>query len=134
MFRAPEGYVHGEDGLIVLVPARVAAVLARRGWIQRARAELAHRDAELAAVLIALEVAARAWSSTGGGTPAAIPTEPHAHSEQMNTQQAADILGITNRGVRKAIERGDLPAVQNAGRWQMSRTDLALYRTRKRHP
>lgn len=47
----------------------------------------------------------------------------------ISTEQAARILHISPRGVRKAIAEQRLPATQDAGgRWQISHQDLRQYR------
>ncbi|MGC0271727.1 helix-turn-helix domain-containing protein [Pseudactinotalea sp. Z1739] len=46
----------------------------------------------------------------------------------MTTGQAASLLGIGERAVRQAIQRGRLPAVRVGGRWVIEREDLEQYR------
>ncbi|MGY1845525.1 helix-turn-helix domain-containing protein [Modestobacter sp. SYSU DS0875] len=46
----------------------------------------------------------------------------------MNTNQAADRLGMTPRGVRLAIAEARLQAEQIDGRWRLRREDVEHYR------
>ena len=52
--------------------------------------------------------------------------------EILNTKQAADLIGITDRGVRKAIQSGHLPA-QSLGRdYAILRRDAERYKSSER--
>lgn len=113
----------------VIVPARVAAYLERYAELDRYRRERRGEDAEVDQVLLALHEVALAWRGSATGTRDAAPTEHPAESHQwLNCQQAATVLGIGDRAVRKAIERNLLPAKSIDGRWRISREDLAHYR------
>jgi excisionase family DNA binding protein len=131
-WRPPGAYVHGLDGPAVVVPARVAAWLERHAHLRAVRTEHRGVDPEVDAVLVALGVAGAAWraGSTGCGTDQRNPPEPVAASP-LTTGQAADLLGITDRGVRAAILAGRLNAHQVGGRWHLDREDVEHYRARR---
>ncbi|MFF1875708.1 helix-turn-helix domain-containing protein [Kitasatospora herbaricolor] len=46
----------------------------------------------------------------------------------MSTGQAAQLIQVTDRAIRKAIATGHLQATNADGRWRIHREDLALYR------
>ena len=55
-----------------------------------------------------------------------------AYSEQrdLSTTEAAAQLGVTERTVRRAIARGDLPATRQGGGYRIHRHDLSRYMAR----
>jgi excisionase family DNA binding protein len=53
-------------------------------------------------------------------------------SEWLSASAATDLLGVSQRTVRRAIARGELPAAKRAGVFQIAPADLARYRTRSR--
>lgn len=127
--------VHGPDparyivpAATVLVPPRVAAWLDRHvPALERARVEQRGRDDEVAATLTALRIAALRWREQIGserGTPAAPTPEPG--TAWLTTRQAGDVLGLTDRAVRRRIESGRLPAQRQGDRWLISRADVDL--------
>lgn len=62
--------------------------------------------------------------STGLGTGRAYSREPAVESEYVFTSEAARILGISLRGVQKRIDRDQLPATKEEGRWRIPRAAL----------
>jgi excisionase family DNA binding protein len=53
---------------------------------------------------------------------------PRFHSPQ----EAADILGISKRTLRRAVEAGELPCIKyNSRTWRFSAVDLALWHLSK---
>lgn len=131
-WRPPAAYVHGLDGPAVVVPARVAAWLERAAGLRELRAQHRGADGEVDAVLVALGVAAAAWRQQAGissdqGTDQRKQAEPEPGSP-LTTAQAADLLGITDRGVRAAIDGGRLNAQRVGDRWHIDREDLEHYR------
>jgi excisionase family DNA binding protein len=131
MSRPAEHYLHAGGG-IVIVPARVAALL-NRAVLDNWRPGVRQVDPELDAVLTALSVAGRKWRGSVTGTTTAAKPELATQSEWLSTTQAATKLGITARGTRKAITDGRLDAQQVAGRWRISRESLAHFRARATH-
>ncbi|WP_419144872.1 helix-turn-helix domain-containing protein [Microbacterium binotii] len=80
-----------------------------------------------------MRVAALAWRSSALGTHAARPAEPESVSDRRcTTRGAADLLGIGERAVRKAISGGALPAENVGGRWLIDREDVEQYRAKTR--
>ena len=127
-WRPPEAYVHGLSGPVVVVPARVAAWLERHARLRALRGEARGCDAEVANVLAALSLAAATWRTSALGSDAAPAAEVQAPSPVMGTSQVANAVGIGERAVRLAIERGDLAATQGEGRWVINREDFEHYR------
>ncbi|MBA8847405.1 helix-turn-helix domain-containing protein [Microcella alkalica] len=128
--RTPEHYVHA-DGMVVIMPARVAAVLNRHAKLDEFR--LAHRgfDPEVDAVLLAMRRADLQWRVSVTGTSEAAKPELDPQLNWLSTTQVAAITGITDRGVRAAIGRGDLVAECPDGRYRISREELAHWRSRR---
>jgi excisionase family DNA binding protein len=127
-WRPPEHYVHGLDGPVVVVPARVAAWLCQRAQLDRIRADIRGLDPEVDSVLVALTVAAMQWRTSATGSTQAPEPEAAAQSPWVSSTQAADLLGITARAVRLAIGEQRLPAEQVDGRWRIAREDVEHYR------
>lgn len=129
--RTPEHYLHA-DRMVVIMPARVAAVLNRHAKLDEFR--LSHRgtDPEVDAVLIAMRIAGLNWRNSVTGTPVAAKPELDPQLNWLSTTQVAAITGITDRGVRAAIKRGDLKAECPDGRYRISREELAHWRTIRR--
>lgn len=132
--RPASALVHGVDGdgrpqACVMVYGRVAAYLERYAELDRFRREHRGEDAEVDQALMALHQVALSWRGSATGTRDAAPAEPPAASSQWLTcTQAAGILGIGDRAVRKAIQQHQLRATSVDGRWQISIEDLAHYR------
>lgn len=132
MNRPAEHYVHGAGaGTVVVVPARVAALLERYAGLADFRIKTRGRDGELDHVLVALHYAALSWreaSSARSGTPNPEPPEPARESRWMTTAQVASRLGITSRAVRKAISDGRLHGELDGSSWRINAEDFAHYR------
>lgn len=128
MAHGPDASRYMVTASVVLVPPRVAAWLDRHvPALERARVEQRGRDDEVSSVLLALRVAALRWREQAGserGTPAAPTPEPGA--AWLTTRQAGDVLGLTDRAVRRRIESGRLPAQRQGDRWLISRADVDL--------
>lgn len=132
VWRPPESYVHGVGAPVVVIPGRVAAWMDERLQLGRLRSQLRGVDSELDSVLVAVSVAAAAWRISATGTSVASQPEPTASSPQwLSSTQAADLLGVTDRAIRKAIADRRLPAIQIFGRHRVSREDLEHYRARR---
>lgn len=133
MSRPAEHYLHG-GGTVVVVPARVAAWLCRHG-LGSLRAVAAGADPEVDAVLTALALSADGWRTSAvteaGAEVARRPAEVPAPLTVMTTQQAADLLRITDRAVRLAITQRRLPAQRVDGRWLIDLEDLDHFRGRR---
>src|SRR5262245_23924698 len=64
----------------------------------------------------------------------ATPEQPPAAPSLLNARAAAEHLGIDERTIRRAIARGELPAVKRAGVFQIARTDLERYQHGRARP
>jgi predicted ATPase/DNA-binding CsgD family transcriptional regulator len=53
-------------------------------------------------------------------------------ADRLSANAAASALGINPRTIRRAIARGELPAVKRAGVYEIAPADLARYRPRRR--
>src|SRR5215218_7409757 len=52
----------------------------------------------------------------------------------LSAREAAQILGVSERTVRRAIARGELPAALCAGVYRIASDDLARFRARRQLP
>lgn len=55
-------------------------------------------------------------------------------ADLLSATMAADLLGVNERTIRRAIARGDLPATKRSGVYQIARGDLTAYRRGLRSP
>lgn len=132
--------IRGLDGCIPVTP-RAAHFLLAQFDDHSARMRAQARDPEIYAVLVALRDGALEWSGSAVAE-LQVPTrdstpEPAAESgmttDMVSTTQAADLLGLTDRAIRKAIQEGRLATEgKQNGRHQISRTEIAHYRARTR--
>lgn len=123
--KAPDAYLHGDDGPVVIVPAHVAAYLKRRIPLDQLRIDArSMRDEEVYYVLSSLHRAALAYAPSSSRSAAA-PSQ--TREATASTTQAAGILGLTPRGVRDACERGRLEAELIDGRWRINRASIKRY-------
>src|SRR5918998_3835632 len=53
-------------------------------------------------------------------------------ADRLSANAAASALGLNPRTIRRAIARGELPAVKRAGVYEIALADLARYRPRRR--
>lgn len=130
--RPAEAYVHGVEGPVAVVPGRVAAWLERAAGLRRLRTEVRGMDPEVDATLVGLAAAAALWRErVGTGSPCGTGQAEQGTggpASPVTTTEAATVLGITARGVRKAIEGGRLRAHRVGDVWLIGREDLAQYR------
>ena len=89
-------------------------------------------DDELVEALHSIHLASLTWqervASSANGTDGDTTAEPVSRLEAMTTTDAADTLGMTERGIRKACMAGRLAARQVGGRWLINRDDIDRYR------
>lgn len=133
--RPAESYVHGLDGPGVFVPGRIAAVLIRRAALNEVRLTLRGLDPEVDAVLEALVIAAVQWRQRRGmasdmGSDQGTRGVGSSRSA-LTTAEAADLLGITQRAVRLAIEERRLAGRLSGGVWLVDREDIEQFRARR---
>lgn len=130
--RGPHVYVHGVDAHgapspIAIIPARVAAYLECAAGLDAFRIRNRGADSEVDDVLVALHQVALAWRGAATGTREAAKPELDRALDWVSTTQAANLTGITDRGIRRAIAAGHLKASNVTGRWRITREDLAHY-------
>lgn len=127
--KAPDAYLHGGEGPIVIVPAHVASYLRRRIPLDRLRIDARNmQDPEAYHVLNSLHRAALTYESTPDTRADATPMQPAQQEPLLSSSQAGALLHLTARGVRDACEKGRLEAQQVDGRWQITRAAVRRYR------
>jgi excisionase family DNA binding protein len=104
----------------------------RYGGLERLRTEVRGNDGEVDSVLVALAVAAHHWRASATGSTVAPEPEVAARSAWVSTTQAADLLDISSRAVRLAIDEQRLPAERVDGRWRIAREEVEHYRAGRR--
>ena len=68
----------------------------------------------------------RQWTADSG--------QDGIEADRLSANAAATLLGVSQRTIRRAIARGDLPAVKHTGTYQIDPGDLARYLARRRAP
>jgi hypothetical protein len=131
--RPAGAYLH--SGPCVVVPPAVAAWLLSATNLATLRVASRGEDPQRDAVLIALTHCANLWrtsttsaATSAGGSAPVVEAEVAPPLEPMTTSRAADVLGITDRGVRLACNQGRIPATRVDGRWQLHPAGVAAYR------
>ncbi|WP_420835150.1 helix-turn-helix domain-containing protein [Williamsia herbipolensis] len=89
-------------------------------------------DVELTNVLTALHLASLDWRSAATGIVKPSTAELEPRSEWIGTRQAADLLGISDRAVRKAIVEKRLAATSIGQGYRVRREDVEHYRSARR--
>jgi excisionase family DNA binding protein len=127
--KTPDAYLHGD---VVIVPVRIAHMLANRGNLEDLRIFARGVDPELYNVLAALHRGALQWRTSATGSDDAVKPEVDRDLKWLSTTEAAELLNMTDRGIRDAITKGRLKATTVAGRHRISRTDFEHYRAARR--
>lgn len=73
-------------------------------------------------------LAANIDSSSGNTDNTDNPADEHVEHEQIDSAQAAHILGCSERNVRYLVNAGRLPGHKVGGRWQFNRDDITVFR------
>jgi excisionase family DNA binding protein len=116
-----------EVGPGVLVPIRIAAML--NAYLKPLRIKMRGHDSELDQVLLDFARIAMTFDSSERGTIDAPTPEPRRDlSEWVTTSIAADIIGITERAVRRAIAERRISAQKLSGGWCLTRQDVEQFR------
>lgn len=126
--RPPEHLVHGIEGEVVILSARVCSFLFKHAGLAEFRQRYRGGDAELDNTLTAMSIAYRRWLGSAVGTTRPVAPELDGSSLWLSTTEVAGRLLMTDRGVRKAITDGRLSAEMVAGRYRVSREALAHYK------
>ena len=136
--RESREYLVGVDGIGVEVPGWAADWLERQTDLAKQRIAARGVDPALDEVLLAIRRAAvmsRSDSSADPGadlgTTAAGGTALLRTSGQLTVNEAAGLIGIQRRAVRKACTEGRLPAVMVGSQWLIQREDAANYQRRR---
>ncbi|MHA2789676.1 helix-turn-helix domain-containing protein [Corynebacterium sp. S7] len=75
-----------------------------------------------------LQLAAQIKSANGTTEQPAETPEYTIQYEQIDTTEAANILGCSDRYARKLADTGRIPGTRNGGRWFFNREDVETYR------
>jgi excisionase family DNA binding protein len=133
--KPPAAYVHGLAGPVVVVPARIAALLVRRLGLAAFARDARGIDPELDAVLVALRDAGYRWAAARGCPPATDHDGGdvlEARSPWMTTAAAAQRLGVTRQAITRAIREGRLPGQRLGARWVVDPDDVELLAGQRR--
>ena len=124
--KAPDAYLHGDDGPVVIVSAHVAAYLKRRVALDALRVNARDMgDMEAYYVLNSLQRAALAYDPV---PVVSAPSVDRQGDSSLSTSEAGIALGITPRGVRDACEKGRLDGQLIDGRWRITRAAIQRYK------
>lgn len=118
------------EQLITIVPGDVATILLTRGGLGEYRKSHRGEHPRVDRVLIELTEAAIRWRElTDNGQNRAPTTDTGPLSKHMTTKQVADLTGVSDRTIRRAITDGRLPAQRVGRTYLISRHDVGRYRT-----
>jgi excisionase family DNA binding protein len=111
----------------VIVPSRIAAALeAKAGVTPDRRIALRGTDPEAYEVLAALHLAALSHSSGTGTETAAVQRNLQLCEEWLTTTEAAQVVGVSDRCIRKWIASQRLPARRHGNRYLVNRQHLTV--------
>lgn len=123
----------GSDGPAVVIDARTAAWLLKYADISRLRVHVRGTDPRISRALEEITFVGLEWRTSATGTAVAARPEPATNSKQwLSTGQAADLVGVTSRAIRKAIAEGRLSASEVGGRYRINREDAEHYKAARR--
>jgi hypothetical protein len=126
------------DGPVLLVPARIAALLERHYKMHELRLSARGWDTQLDAVLAAWHAIALQWIDDSTRNASATGSEVAADAEpvgalMLSTATVAALASCTPRAVRLAAAEGRLVGCKSAGRWVFDRVDVKAW-TSSRKP
>jgi excisionase family DNA binding protein len=117
------------ERLVVCVPADVAVILLVKAGLDGYRRAHRGENPRVDRVLIELTEAAIRWRElTDHGQNRAPNTDAGPLSAHMTTKQVADLTGVSDRTIRRAITEGDLAAERIGNAYLISRDDVDQYR------
>ena len=132
--RPAGAFIHGLEGPVVVVPARIARKLLRDAGVAAYYEAHRNEDLEFDAVVQAFKGAAVTLTSVPAsvsGTSVDDVPEVPPPSERLvllSCSEAAGLLGISPRAVRMACEQGRMKSQQVGGRRLIDREDVEAYR------
>lgn len=119
--------------LVTVVPADVALVLLIRAGLAEYRRTHRGENWRVDQVLLELSNAAHRWRDLADRGQHRAPTADTAPSSaRITTTQAADLTGLSDRTIRRAISDGHLPAERVGRTYLVSRDDVGHYRARRK--
>jgi len=131
--RPAEHLIHGLDGPLVVIDGAVCAMLDRLLRLDQIGRKYRGQNEQFDQSLMAIRLAGVAHTQRSGSGQDSAPqpdVPPHSvrqHNQTVSTRQAAAILGITDRSVRRAINQKRLPATCLDGRYRITPDDLKTY-------
>ncbi len=125
MIRRPDVF----DGVTAVITGEGARLLWAFGHLDRVSPETRNRYPELNQAIETVRQASEKWVRSESGTTPLAPAEPKA--ESVTTAEAAALLDMTTRGIRKACAEGRLEGHISGGVWLIHRVAIAHYRTRR---
>lgn len=126
MQRPPAGYI-APSGDVMVPPELARHMYESRGGLREFRARLgAGARPDLLNLLEALRFAGARWAGADVGTSDAEPQRQRR--EWVSTKEAAQMIGISDSGVRKACRDGRLVGVRTrGGPWLIHREAIAHF-------
>jgi hypothetical protein len=89
-----------------------------------------NRVSEVVSQWAAIREAGRQWAEAAADdNAAAAPTTIPARSEEIDTDRAAGLLGLTPNRVRQLVRSGDLPGRKAGGVWLVDRAAVDIRRS-----
>jgi excisionase family DNA binding protein len=121
------------EQLITVVPADVALVLLVRAGLADYRRTHRGENSRVDRILIELTEAAIRWRELADqGRTRAPNTDTVPESQRLTTKQAATMMGVSDRTIRRAIADGHLPAERVGRCYLITRGEVGRYRTTPR--
>lgn len=117
------------DGVTAVISGRAARRLYYFARLDVVAERVAGKDPELDRALETIRIAGERWARAEAGTDTAPSPEPRR--EWVSTKEAAGMLGMTDRGVRKACSAGRLVADGSSGAWLIHREAIAHFRAER---
>ena len=128
---------YATSGPVVVMPARVAALLERALRLNDLRIDVRGRDREVDEVLqawhaVALQFIDDTREQRRFRVPGTVGDVPRNSSDNWDANEVAARLHLTPRGVRIAATKGQLHGVKDdAGRWWFEPEEVAEWATRR---
>jgi excisionase family DNA binding protein len=119
------------EQLVTVVPADVAVILLARAGLDKYRRDHRGENPRVDRILIELTAAAIRWRElTDRGQKRAPNADTMPPLQRLTTRQVADLTGVSDRTIRRAIAAGRLPAERVGRIYLVNRQDVGRHRTR----